>query len=288
MAGKSPEKPPREEKPATGRSRTTAASPAEGPSSIPPTPVISPMLARRLGARVLDPETAVLAPGQPAPLPTVYVADTLLVRDVADPQLDAEGRASRVEELTAFASKQLDSVVLEPVGDPVEVPHRGDKDSLGPDARVTVTRVRLARDPSKAGKIPDAWRFLQSALTEPSERGSLLYDKLGLGRLPDPPEGEEQSDAQRRRRERRDRRGRSMASGVSVEHVLTAGGGIWGGGGGIWGGGGGIWGGGGGIGAAVAASGAVAACSRSTARPASVGAAPSSGRHPTRVPPRRP
>ena len=225
-----------------------------------------------------------LAPGQPAPLPTVYVADTLLVRDVADPQLDAEGRASRVEELTAFASKQLDSVVLQTVGDPVEVPHRGDKDSLGPDARVTVTRVRLARDPGKAGKIPDAWRFLQSALTEPSERGSLLYDKLGLGRLPDPPEGEEQSDAQRRRRERRDRRGRSMASGVSVEHVLTAGGGVWGGGGGVWGGGGGVWGGGGGVwggGGGVWGGGGLLA---EYGTPGIGGRARSSGPHPTRVP----
>ena len=62
----------------------SSLSPSE-PSSYPPVPVLSPMLARRLNARVLDPETAVLAPGQPTPLPTVYISDTLLIRDVADP-----------------------------------------------------------------------------------------------------------------------------------------------------------------------------------------------------------
>jgi serine protease len=246
MAGKSPEQAPREEKPTTGGSKAPTAPSAEGPTSVPPTPVISPLLARRLGARVLDPESAVLAPGQPLPLPTVYVADTLLVRDIADPFLDAEGRKTRVEELIAFAGLERNSLVLKQVGEPVSVPHRGKGDSLSPDAKVTVTRVRLERDPEKAGKVPDAWRFLQDALTEPSERGSLLYDKLGLGRLPDPTDSTE-DDAKRRLRERRDRRGRSMASGVSVEHVLTAGGGVWGGGGGVWGGGGGVWGGGGGV-----------------------------------------
>ena len=238
MAGKSPEKPQYEETPATGDSQAPVAPSVEGPTSIPPTPVISPLLARRLGARVLDPDTAVLAPGQPMPLPTVYVADTLLVRDIADPFLDADGGPTRVDELIAYAGLERISLVLKQVGEPVSVPHRGKSDSLSPDAKVTVTRVRLERDPAKAGKVPDAWRFLQDALTEPSERGSLLYDKLGLGRLPDPTDSAPDSEDKKRLRERRDRRGRSMASGVSVEHVLTAGGGMWGGGGGMWGGGG--------------------------------------------------
>ena len=187
MAGKSPEKPPREEEPATGRPRTLAATPAEGPSSIPPTPVISPLLARRLGARVLDPETAVLAPGQPTPLPTVYVGDTLLVRDVRDPDIDANGRPTRVEELVEFAAKLPDPFLVEPVGEPMSLPARGEAaDSLGPDGHVTVTRIRLSKDPSRAGRSPDAWRFMQTALMQTSERGALLYDKLGLGRLPEP------------------------------------------------------------------------------------------------------
>ena len=246
MAGKSPENAPHEEKPASSRPSTQVASPAERPSPIPPTPVISPLLARRLGARVLDPETAVLAPGQPTPLPTVYVGDTLLVRDVHDPELDADGRPSRVDELVDFAAKLPDPFVVEPVGEPTTLPARGEAaDSLGADAHVTVTRIRLSRDPSRAGKAPDSWRFLQTALMQTSERGSLLYDKLGLGRLPEP-DGEA-DEAEKQRRERRDRRGRSMAGGVSVEHVLTAGGGVWGGTGGVWGGTGGVWGGTGGV-----------------------------------------
>ncbi|HYH73361.1 MAG TPA: hypothetical protein VD764_09080, partial [Nocardioides sp.] len=239
MVGKSPEQAPREERSANGRPSGQPSSSTEEPTSIPPTPLVSPLLARRLGARVLDPETAVLAPGQPTPLPTVYVGDTLLVRDVRDPELDAEGRPSRVDELVDFAARLPDPFIVEPVGEPVSLPARGEvAEHLGADAHVTVTRIRLSRDPARASKLPDAWRFLQTALMQTSERGSLLYDKLGLGRLPDPDGGLD--DAEKKRRERRDRRGRSMASGVSVEHVLTAGGGIWGGGGGIWGGGGGI------------------------------------------------
>jgi hypothetical protein len=246
MAGKSPEQAPREETPKNGGSRGPDPSATEGPSSIPPTPVISPLLARRLGARVLDPDTATLAPGQPTPLPTVYVGDTLLVRDVRDPELDAGDRPTRVDELVELASKLPDPFVVEPVGEPLSIPARGEvAENLGPDAHVTVTRIRLSRDPAKASKLPDAWRFFQTALMQTSERGSLLYDKLGLGRLPTP-DGE-LDDTEKKRRERRDRRGRSMASGVSVEHVLTAGGGVWGGGGGVWGGGGGVWGGGGGV-----------------------------------------
>ena len=247
MAGTSPEQPPR--KSAAGSTpKPAAASSAEEPSYLPPVPVISPLLARRLGARVLDPDTAVLAPGQPAPLPTVYVSDTLLVRDVADDAPDDEARPGRVGQLVEWAGTLPEPLAVEVVGDPVAIPNRGcGADSLGPNAQVTVTRIRLARDPDRAGKAPDAWRFLQNALTEPSDRAAYLYDKVGLGRLPDPPEGHEPSPAEQRRRERRDRRGRSMAGGVTVEHVLTAGGGVWGGGGGVWGGGGGVWGGGGGV-----------------------------------------
>ena len=246
MAGKSPEKPTHEEKPPTGAT-PPAASTANEPSVIPPTPVISPVLARRLGARVLDPESAVLAPDRPAPLPTVYVGDTLLVRDIVDPFLDAGGAMTRVEELIEYAGSQTNPLVLKQVGEPASVPLRRRSDSLGADAKVTVTRVRLERHPTQAGKVPDAWRFLQDALTAPSERSRTLYDKLGLGQPPDRDDSVPESDAARRRRERRDRRGGSMAGGVHVEHVLTAGGGMWGGGGGMWGGGGGMWGGGGGM-----------------------------------------
>ena len=237
----------------TGMSRIPAAPPAdtgdvEEASGLPPVPVLPPLLARRLGARVLDPESTALAPGQRAPLPTVYVSDTLLVRDVVSADLEDGVPSSRVEELIGLASGLPDPFVVKVLGDPVAVPPQGEAaDSLGANAHVTVTRIRLSPQPDRATKSPDAWRFLQTALTVPSERGAHLYDKLGLGRLPDPPADEELTEDEQRRRERRHRRGRSMASGVSIEHVLTAGGGIWGGGGGIWGGGGGIWGGGGGI-----------------------------------------
>lgn len=224
----------------------SSLSPSE-PSSYPPVPVLSPMLARRLNARVLDPETAVLAPGQPTPLPTVYISDTLLIRDVADTTLDADLGGSRVDELVEYAGRLTEPLTVEVIGGPVALPDRsGAADSLGAGAQVTLTRIRLARNPDRAGKAPDAWRFLQNAMTEPSERAALLYDKLGLGRLPEAPEGETGAAA-KARRARRDRRGRSLAGGMTMEHLLTAGGGVWGGGGGVWGGGGGVWGGGGGV-----------------------------------------
>ena len=282
MAGKSPEKPAPEEQPSSGGVPTSEKASVEGPSSIPPTPVVSPLLARRLGARVLDPETAVLAPDRPTPLPTVYVADTLLVRDIVDPFLDAGGAKTRVEELIEFAGSQTNPLVLKQVGEPASVPLRRRSDSLGPDARVTVTRVRLERHPTQVGKVPDAWRFLQDALTAPSERGRTLYDKLDLGKPPERDESVPETEAEKRRRERRDRRGTSMASGVSVEHVLTAGGGVWGGGGGVWGGGGGVWGGGGGVWGGGGGVWGAEACSPSTAAPASAAAHRSSGRRPTR------
>ena len=178
MPGKAPEHHSGQEHPAPARPGTPAEPPAaEEPTSLPPVPMVSPLLARRLSARVLDPDTAVLAPGQPTPLPTVYVSDTLLVRDVVDPELDATAPGTRVEELVGLASRLPDPFVVKVVGEPVALPARGEPGhGLGPDAQVTVTRVRLSRDPDRAGRSPDAWRFLQTALTEPSERGALLYD----------------------------------------------------------------------------------------------------------------
>ena len=282
MAGKSPEKAPREEKPTTGDSRRPRPR-RRGRAHVGPTHpghlATAGAPAGRPRARPRD-----SGPGArtAAPLPTVYVADTLLVRDIADPFLDAEGRESRVEELIAFAGLAAQLARAQAGrGDPVErAPPRQER--LAQPGREGHRHPRAPRArPEKAGKIPDAWRFLQDALTEPSERGSLLYDKLGLGRLPDPTDSDRETDAERRRRERRDRRGRSMASGVSVEHVLTAGGGVWGGGGGSGAAAAASGAAAAASGAAAAASGAAAACSPSTAPPASAGAARSCGRHPT-------
>ena len=236
------------------------------PTLLPPVPVLSPLLTRRLNARVLDPEAAVLAPDEPKPVPTVYVSDTLLVRDVERAAADDAGEPrSRVEELADYAGRLPEPMTLDVVGEPVLVPYRGDAPhAMGPDAKVTVTRVRLGRHPERAGRSPDARRFLQGALSEPSDRAALLHDKLGVGRLPE--DADPADEGERRRRARRHRRARSMAGGVSVEHVLTAGGGVWGGGGGIWGAAAAS-------GAAGAASGAVAAAScRSTASRASADA----------------
>ncbi|MFQ6170731.1 S8 family serine peptidase [Oryzobacter sp. R7] len=247
MAAKPSEQAPSDGSAGSERPGPRPEQPVDEPSPLPPFPVLSPLLARRLNARVLDPEAAYLAPGQPLPLPTVYVSDTLLVRDVSDPSLDGEGQLTRVQELQELARQVgADSFSVQSIGSPTTLPlPRSVAEALSPEAEVTVTRVRLERQGDQAGKSPDAWRFLQTALTSTSDRAAILYDKLGLGRLPDP-DGEESPEEQARRR-RRDTRGRSMASGVTVEHVLTAGGGVWGGGGGVWGGGGGVWGGGGGV-----------------------------------------
>ena len=77
-----------------------------------------------------------------------------------------------------------------------------------------------------------------------------------------------------------------MASGVSVEHVLTAGGGVWGGTGGVWGGAGGVWGGTGGVwGGAGGVWGGTGGAIAEYGTPGIGGRTPSSGPPPTRARP---
>ena len=139
----------------------------------------------RLGAGVLDPETRSWLRTAPA------AADRLRRRRPAGarhggPVLDAEGRKTHVEERSPSPASSATRSCSSRSGNR-DVPHRGKSGSLSPGREDHVTRVRLERDPEKAGKVPDAWRFLQDALTEPSERDNLLYDKLGLGGCPTRP-----------------------------------------------------------------------------------------------------
>ena len=112
MAGKSPEQAPREETPTTGGSRgadrgsgRTQLDPADPRDlATPHAPARRPSARPRHG----DPRSR-----PPTPLPTVYVGDTLLVRDVHDPDLDADGRPTRVDELVDLAARLPDPFVVD-------------------------------------------------------------------------------------------------------------------------------------------------------------------------------
>jgi serine protease len=215
----------------TGTFPEPGSAPHDHPEAqLPPIPILSPLLARRLGARVLDPDAAPLAPGQPGPLPTVYVADTLLVRS----SVGHSEFGDRLKELRDVANNLPEPIALEIAHDQLDGAMLAEGATAG-DAtgRVTVTRVRLRPAGDGPAPAPDAWHLLQAARAARSTHA------------PDEPPADDTADATTpagapRRRE-------SVARGISLEHVLTAGGGVWGGGGGVWGGGGGVWGGGGGV-----------------------------------------
>ena len=102
-----------------------------------------------------------------------------------------------------------------------------------------MTRVRITSTSGRPTKAPDAWRLLQAARA--TRRAAASTD-------PEP-----SADAEANGRTSATDaaaelpRADSMAAGVSLEHVLTAAGGVWGGVGGVWGGVGGVWGGVGGV-----------------------------------------
>ena len=227
MAGKPPES-------AAGKAPDDSNAPSSQPaemddeiSPFPPMPVVSPLLARRLNAKVLDPESVSLAPGQSKPLPTVYVSDVLLVREsISQREGDADARSSRVAELQTLAADLPDPVTVTP-DEPVVV--RRGSGGLADDV-VTVTRVTLSASADRPSKSADAWKLLQAARS--TQKGGARRETAS------------DHDQWARRELRRED---SQADGVSLEHVLTAGGGLWGGAGGLWGGAGGLWGGAGGL-----------------------------------------
>ncbi|MGL5910997.1 MAG: S8 family peptidase [Phycicoccus sp.] len=247
MAGRSPE--PEHDRGARGGSR--------GPrdvAELPPIPLVPPLLARRLHARVLDPETVSLAPGQTRPFPTVYVADTLLVRGHRGGRR-ARDRIAELNELGSTLPQPIEVVPVEKPVDAVRSPHApagsassgDDADLAPPDSSMApdlaasvddtwVTRVQLRVKGDEPAKQPDAWRFLQDARAAQSAIDPPSADSAAHRSMDSP----EQPTV---------RRQESVAWDVSLEHVLTAGSGMWGGGG-VWGsggmsGGGGVWGSGG-------------------------------------------
>ena len=99
--------------------------------------------------RVLDPTTAVVRAGQPAPLPTVYVADRLLVRgDQAWNGLDSRVRG-RLEEL---------GWELAPLAQPRR---RGRYDVRAKLESVRPVAHELRARNDRPGPPPDAWTLLQ-------------------------------------------------------------------------------------------------------------------------------
>ncbi len=160
--------------------------------------------------RVLDPTTAVVRAGQPAPLPTVYVADRLLVRgDQAWNGLDPRVRG-RLEEL---------GWELAPLAQPRR---RGRYDVRAKLESVRPVAHELRARNDRPGPPPDAWTLLQElAAAAPELAACFELDHVLTAA------------------------GGGYWGGIGGGYWGGIGGGYWGGiGGGYWGGiGGGYWGG---------------------------------------------
>ncbi len=175
--------------------------------------VLSPSVAERFNARVLDPTTAVLAPGQRTPTSTVYVGHTLVVRGLpggrAQAGIDALKKvAAALDEPLRVTVSERDIRVAEQLSDS---PARRVIDA------VWGTRVTLAAASESPAGPPDAWVLLQALRADPTLRDLPVFLEHVL----------------------------TACGGVwgGVGGVWGGVGGVWGGVGGVWGGVGGVWGG---------------------------------------------
>ncbi len=136
---------------------TGADKPGSGPEqvarSLPPIPLISPYLALRVGARVLDPTTAPLAPDQTAPSPTVYLADSLLI-----PSTDPQSLSTTFVALRKHAQDHGICLELESLG------RSSDPRTLS--LARTSQRLRLCSTKRQSAPPIDAWEYLQTALAD--------------------------------------------------------------------------------------------------------------------------
>ena len=136
---------------------TGADKPGSGPEqvarSLPPIPLISPYLALRVGARVLDPTTAPLAPDQTAPSPTVYLADSLLI-----PSTDPQSLSTTFVALRKHAQDHGICLELESLG------RAADPRTLS--LARTSQRLRLCSTKRQSAPPIDAWEYLQTALAD--------------------------------------------------------------------------------------------------------------------------
>jgi hypothetical protein len=118
--------------------------------------VVSPAVLARYNARVLDPSMALQVAGQPAPRPTVYLADRLLVSGTAEAiTRDALTEAARRNGLT----------IIPPLVDPAKTQQRAELARrvgiAGPSPIDTIAVHLVTAGPAPA-VAPDAWTVLQT------------------------------------------------------------------------------------------------------------------------------
>jgi subtilisin family serine protease len=117
---------------------------------------VPPALLGRYNARVLDPSTAVQVPGQPQAMPTVYLADRLLVHGVADTVA-----RDALTEAAAQHGLALQPPLLheERSRQRAELARRAGVDGPSVHDSIAVNLVPTGTGPVEA---PDAWRVLQT------------------------------------------------------------------------------------------------------------------------------
>ncbi|WP_341359357.1 S8/S53 family peptidase [Georgenia sp. M64] len=156
-----------QQRPPTDRGRPPGAARAG-------VPLPTPARVARHGGRVLDPLTASRLPGEPAPLPTAYRADRLVV---------AGEHADEARAAIADAARRLSLAAVEDTRGRSLAARRGGRAprtlTLEPAAvRELTTRVVAA---------PDAWEVLQLARSavRPEVRAAMGLDHILMGTGPD-------------------------------------------------------------------------------------------------------
>jgi hypothetical protein len=165
----------------SGSGNNDGPAPRSGWRDVDPVPPDAELLARH-GALVLDPLTATRLPGQPAPRPTVYVADTLIVpavvahsSDLTQLLVDAAGEVGLYPQ-GLLPDEQGDGAGGER-GD-----EHADERSARPDLMPPARVVRLVPSGDQPVDAPDAWRVLQGARAAATAGGDHLRARLaGVG-----------------------------------------------------------------------------------------------------------
>ena len=131
-----------------------AATSLPAPSAIPPTPQLSPEVAQRYGARILDPVTGMRRSDGSAPAATVYVGERLLMRTTPGRALDDTVQA--LNEVTKDFGVRAERIPTPPA--------KGER-ALHPEAMAVLQRhwvdgVRLLPVDDQVRMPVDAWPVL--------------------------------------------------------------------------------------------------------------------------------
>lgn len=202
--------------PSDARGFDAATQPAVLPGDIPARGLTD------LNARVLNPATAVIAPGVQLRRPTAYIADTLIIRPRPQPDTPQDGLSPGRTAETIAVLNRIDPTVEVTAAVPGSPADADMVDVPVPGA----TCVRLIPRGKAASAPPDAWTFLQNLTAGGGVAGVVVSLEHVLTAC--------------------------AGNAPQLGGVWGGVGGVWGGVGGVWGGVGGVWGGVGGVWGGVA------------------------------------